>query len=218
MDFAAARNLMVEAQLRTNRVTHDGLLEAMRTVPRELFVPKSKRDFAYVDEDIELEPGRFLMEPMVLGRLLQGADPHPNDLALVVAAGPGYSAAVLSGITATVFAQEADAEIAARMGTLLRDMQLDNVVVVDGPHAEGRPAEAPFDLILINGAVPEVPAALTDQLADNGRLVTVLRGEDEAIGRAVLYLKRGGVVSHRVLFDASVRAAPGFAREAGFVF
>ena len=217
MDYAAARNLMVEAQLRTNRVVHHGVLDAMRSVPRELFAPKSRREFAYVDEDLEIEPGRFLMEPMVLGRLLDAAWPKPDDLALVVSAAPGYGAAVLSRVVATVFAQEDDAAQAKRMADLLHELQYDNVVVVDGKSREGRPSEAPFDVILIPGAVPEVPTALTDQLAENGRLVTVVQ-ETEAIGRAVLYLKSGGVVSRHVLFDASVAKAPGFEQAPGFVF
>jgi len=217
MDYAAARNLMVEAQLRTNKVTHPGVLDAMRSVPRELFAPKSRREFAYVDEDIEVEPGRYLMEPMVLGRLLDSAQPKSDDLALVVSAAPGYAAAVLGRVTATVFAQENDPAMAKRMADLLHELQLDNVVVVDGAAREGRPAEAPFDLILVPGSVPDVPASLTDQLAENGRLVTVVQ-ENEAIGRAVLYLKRGGTVSRRVLFDATVGKAPGFERVPGFVF
>lgn len=217
MDFAAARALMVETQIRTNKVTHREVLDAMRTVPREVFVPKSKRDFAYVDEDIEIERGRFLMEPMVLARLLDSADPRPDDLALVVAAAPGYAAAVLASMTATVFALEAEADLAKTMEAQFRALNLDNVITVTGPHAQGRPREQPFDLIVVNGAVPEVPRALLDQLAEGGRLVTVV-SDPGPPGRAVLYLKRGGVASHRVLFDANLKPAPGFEREEGFVF
>lgn len=217
MDFAAARDLMVETQIRTNRVTHPEVLAAMRKVPREVFVPKSKRAFAYVDEDIEIDRGRFLMEPMVLARLLDSADPRADDLALVVAAAPGYAAAVLASMAATVFALEAEEDLARQMEAQFRDLQLDNVLTVTGPHAQGRREEQPFDLILINGAVRDVPAALLDQLAEGGRLVTVIQ-EAGALGRAVLYLKRGGVTSHRILFDANLKPAPGFEQEEGFVF
>lgn len=217
MDFAVARQNMVESQIRTNRVTDPRILEAMRELPREQFLPKNRRHLAYVDEDVQLGEDRWLIEPMVLGRMLQAATVQRDEIALVVGAGVGYSTAVVSRLAATVFALETDPDLAARSGSLLSSLGIDNAVVVEGPLAVGWPAEAPYDVILINGAVYETPHALFEQLRDGGRLVTVVR-RDEAIGRVVLYMRHRGVVSHRTMFDAATPFLPDFAPKPGFVF
>lgn len=216
MNFAAARHNMVESQLRPNRVTDEDLLAGFATVPRELFVPDALRSVAYVDDDIEIAPGRWLMEPMVLGRLLQAAEPRREDIALVIGAGTGYSCAVLARLVNTVVALESDRVLAAAAGRILAELSIDNVVVLEGQLAEGHPRQAPYDLILIDGAVDEVPEAFERQLAEGGRLVSVVRAGP--VGHAKLATRTGGVVSRRVLFDAAVSMLPGFVREPGFVF
>jgi protein-L-isoaspartate(D-aspartate) O-methyltransferase len=217
MNFEDARRIMVESQLRPNRVTSEAVLAAMGSLPREMFVPEALRPIAYVDEDLEIAPGRCIMAPLTLARLVQAAAPQPEDVALVVGAGTGYSAAVFARLCDTIFALESDAHIAASTIALLADLALDNIVVVEGALAEGLPRQGPFNVILINGGVENLPAALTDQLAEGGRMVSVL-GADAGIGRATL-LQRGTTgVSQRVLFDASVPTMPEFEKEAGFVF
>ena len=216
LDYAAARLNMVESQLRTNKVSNQALLAAFEAVPREHFVPEPLRGIAYVDEDMQIGAGRFLMEPMVLGRLLQEARPGPDDIALDIGCGTGYATAILARLAATVVALEDDAALAARANETLTGMDIDNTVVVEGPLSDGYPRQAPYNVILVNGAVAEIPAAISAQLAEGGRLVTVVQ-DSAGVGRATL-MQRSGGVSSRVLFDAAVPVLPGFERAPGFVF
>lgn len=216
-DYALARQNMVESQVRTNRVTNERLIAAMSELPRELFVPESQRGIAYVDEDIPIGGGRYLMEPMVLARLLQAAEAGPHDLALEIGCGTGYGAAVIGRLCGAAIALESDANLAARAVTLLGELGIDNVAVVDGPLVGGYPKQAPYDVILFSGAVAEVPQAIMDQLADGGRLLAVVdRGR--GMGQATLFIRRSGTVSSRVLFDAATPLLPGFEKQEGFVF
>ena len=217
MDFATARANMVDCQLRTNKVKELGVLHAFETMPREDFVPEARRAVAYIDEDLEIAPGRYLMEPMVLARMLQSADIEADDLVLDIGSASGYSSALLSHLAATVVALESDEALAARASEAHGELGIDNVLGVVGPLNEGNAAQAPYNVIVIEGAVSEVPAAIADQLADGGRLVAVVQ-EGREPGRAVLMRRAGEVVSSRVLFDAAVRPLPGFARAPGFVF
>jgi len=216
-DYSAARLNMVEGQVRPNKVTDHALIEAMSTVPRELFVPKAARGFAYVDEDIAIGNGRYLVEPMVIARLLQEAQVRPTDIVLDVGCGTGYATALLSRMAATVVALESDAELAGRANQTLRDLGVDNFVLVEGPLAEGYPKQAPYDVILIHGSVAEVPAAILEQLADGGRLVTVV-SPNGRMGQARLYQRTGSVETGRVLFDAATPLLPGFERKPVFEF
>lgn len=217
MDFAIARRNMVESQLRTNKVTDEDLLSAMRELPRELFVPAQNRSLAYIDEDIPVINSRFMMEPMVLARLFQTLQVQQQDSVLVVGSGTGYSAAVASRLAASVFALESDATLLSQANQILTDMAIDNVVAVDGALSEGYASQAPYNVILVDGAVETLPQALLDQLAEGGRLAAVVIDE-EGIGRAMLYWKQRGIISHRPLFDANVKLLPGFEKKKGFVF
>jgi protein-L-isoaspartate(D-aspartate) O-methyltransferase len=217
VDFASARANMVDCQLRTNKVRDLAVLHAFETVPRETFVPEARRGLAYIDEDLEVAPGRYLMEPMVQARLLQAAAIEADDLVLDVGSASGCSSALLSFLAATVVALESDEALAARAAEAHAELGIDNVLGVAGPLNQGNAAQAPYNVIVIEGAVSEVPAAISDQLADGGRLVTVVQdGQDQ--GRAILMQRSGDVVSSRVLFDAAVRPLPGFARAPSFVF
>ncbi len=217
VDFAAARWNMVESQLRTNRVTDLRVLDAFENVPRELFVPEPLRGIAYIDEDVALGGGRFVMEPRVLARLLQAAQPGPEDMALDLGCGSGYATAILSRLVATVVALEDDAALAEAANRTLDALEIDNAVVVEGRLAAGYPKQAPYNIILLGGAVAEIPASIADQLAEDGRLVTVVSA-GPGLGRATLMRRDGGVISSRVLYDASLPVLPGFEAEPGFVF
>jgi protein-L-isoaspartate(D-aspartate) O-methyltransferase len=214
-DFAAARRQMVDAQLLPNRVTDARLVEAMGAVPRELFVPKALRGVAYVDEDLNVG-GRHIMEPMVFARLLQEARVRRTDAVLDVGCATGYSAAVLARLAGVVVALEEDATLAARATETLAQVGADNAAVVVGPLREGYPAQAPYDVIVLEGAAEQIPAALLDQLGEGGRLVAVL--DEGGAGKAVLYSRIGGVLGRREVFDAGCPLLPGFGREPGFVF
>lgn len=216
MDFELARDLMIDGQLKPNQVNDPRILDAFRVVPRELFVPSSLKGVAYVDEDIEVAPGRYLLEPLVLARMIQAANPTARDVALDVASGTGYSAAVLAQLAGAVVALEEDQELADRATGTLLDLRYDSVVVVKSPLTQGWAEQAPYDVIVINGMVEDVPQALLDQLNENGRLVAVenMRG----VGKAMLYIKEGGIIGRRELFDAASPLLPGFVKPRGFVF
>jgi len=216
LDFSAARRHMVDSQIKPNKVTDERLLAAIGALPREPFLPRGLAGVAYVDEDIPLGGGRYLMEPMVFARLLQAADIRPQDLVLDIGCGTGYSAAVLCRLGGTVVALEEDKTLARRALEILPPLACDTVAVVEGKLSEGYPGQAPFDVIVIEGAVPEVPARILDQLAEGGRLVAVVRRG--LAGQAMLYERRDGLLAGRVLFDASTPVLPGFAAPQGFVF
>ena len=216
-DHAAARRNMVSGQIRTNRVTDERLIEAMEEIPRERFVPHAKRGVAYVDEDVEIASGRYLMEPMVLARMVQEAGIAADDMVLDVGCGTGYAAAVMSRLAGTVIALDVDGSLAAEAEGALNAVGADNAIVVTGPLAEGYARQAPYDVILLGGAVDHLPQALADQLAEGGRIVGVLR-EAGGVGQATLWARHRGALSSRSLFEASLPPLPGIARPVQFEF
>jgi len=208
-DFAAAREAMVESQLRPQGVTDRGTLDAMARVERERFLPSHTRPLAYVDRAVAIGDGRFLPAPAVLGQLLTQMMPQAGQRALVVGAGTGYSAAVLKEIGLNVVALESSAALAA----VARDL---GVEVVEGPLETGYAHGAPYDQILIDGAVEAIPQAIIDQLDDGGRLGTAL--VDRRIARLVVGRKAGEAFGTLSFGDAGVPALPGFTRPKAFKF
>ena len=217
-DFALARRNMVDGQLRPNRVTNAQLLAVVSELPRERFLPERLKSVAYSDEDVPLGNGRFLMEPMVLARLIQTVQAGPMDKALVVASGRGYGAALLASLVKSVVAVESDAGLADSADQTIKALGLGNVTLVRAQAEAGMAASGPYDVILIEGSVRQIPPAILDQLAEGGRLVTVLAGAPGALGVAQLVVKEGGVTSGRPLFDAGTPVLPGFAPPARFTF
>ena len=221
-DFATMRTHMVESQILTNKVTDPRLVEALLALPRERFVPAARQGVAYVDEDLAIAPGRYLMEPAVFARLVQAVAPGETDTVLDIGCGSGYSAAVLAHLAGTVIALESDDELRAIATETLPVLGADNVVVVDGELAEGYPDQAPYDVIVIEGGCARVPRAILDQLGEGGRLAAVVAGQRPGgrshLGQARLFERIGGVVSSRVLFDAALPMLPGFEARQGFVF
>jgi len=217
-DFALARRNMVDGQLRPNRVTNAALLAAVSELPRERFLPEGLRSVAYADDDVPLGNGRFLMEPMILARLIQALQPQPEEKALVVASGRGYGAALLSRLVKSVVAVESDAALAGSAQQTIVNLGIVNIHQTVAKLEAGALAEAPYDAILVEGAVQEVPRALLDQLAEGGRLTTVMAAPAGVLGVAQLIVKDGGVTSGRPLFDAGTPTLPGFAPPTRFAF
>jgi protein-L-isoaspartate(D-aspartate) O-methyltransferase len=217
-DFALARRNMIDGQLRPNRVTNAELLGAIGELPRELFMPESMKSVAYSDETVPLGNGRFLVEPMVLARLIQTLQPQPENRAMVVASGRGYGAALMARLVHSVLAVESDAALAGTAEQTFRSLGLGNVKQVVGPLEAGAAGFGPYDIVLIEGAIRRIPTAILDQLAEGGRLGTVIAGVPGALGVAQLVVKEGGVTSGRPLFDAGTPSLPGFAPPAQFAF
>ncbi len=218
-NFDLARHNMVESQIRTNKVTDKRLLDALRRVPRHLFVPTAQQSVAYADKPLRLDNGRSLPSPMVAARLYQAAEVMADDLVLVVGAASGYSTAVLGQLASAVVALEEDEDLVEFFRNVLKsdDEELadlgpgDNVIPVVGPLTEGWPQQAPYDVIIVEGAAEEMPQTLLDQLGPDGRLVGVLRQPGQP-GRAVLMRKEGSTVGVVELFDAMLPVMPGFTR------
>jgi protein-L-isoaspartate(D-aspartate) O-methyltransferase len=208
-DFSLARRVMVDNQLRPEGVTDRGVLAAMGSVAREAFVPEGARALAYFDRPLGISEGRTMMPPAALGRLLSELAPKPGERALVVGSGTGYSAAVLNEIGLDVVALESDEKLA-------RAAQEAGADTVVGDLAQGSIKGAPYDLILLDGAVEEIPDALIKQLRDGGSLAGAI--VDRGITRLVIGRVSGGALGLRSLADADVDSLPGFERPRAFTF
>jgi protein-L-isoaspartate(D-aspartate) O-methyltransferase len=212
-DFAAARRHMVDGQVRTANVTDLRIIAAMQEVPRERFVPQAA--LAYLDFDVPVGAGpRRLLKPMVLAKLVQAADLAGTDRVLDAGCATGYSAAVLARVAGQVVALEEDLALAEAARSALSARS--NVRVVEGPIAEGWAQDAPYDVILLEGATEIVPETLCRQLRDGGRLVCVLGTGPGA--KAMIYYRSGDDLGGRAVFDASAALLPGFAKPAEFAF
>jgi protein-L-isoaspartate(D-aspartate) O-methyltransferase len=188
----------------------------MQTVPRELFVAPAMTAQAYRDGDVSLGQGRALLRPIVLGKLIQGSNVRPGDNVLVVGCGTGYSAAVLAHMAAAVVALEEDADLARRAESALAKAGAGQVTLVRGPLTAGWSAAAPYDLILLDGAIELAPEALGQQLKPSGRLAAVFGSGPAA--KAMIYRSIEGQLVGRPIFDAAAPLLPGFAAPPVFVF
>ncbi len=216
MDFARARYLMVETQVRPSDVTDLSVLAAMRAIPREAFAPPPLKQLAYADQELEVAPGRALMRPRDMGKLLQALAPRPGLRALEIAGATGYGSAVLArcGVQTTLLEPDSDLNFAAVAA--LGACGMDNVDTASTEITDGWPDAAPYDIIMLNGAAEIVPEAWLAQLAEGGRLGVIVRSGPA--GHARLYTKSGGVTAFRVLFDAAPPVAPGLAARPQFAF
>jgi protein-L-isoaspartate(D-aspartate) O-methyltransferase len=216
--YANRRRNMVESQLRVTKVTDDRVIMAFENVPREEFVSPELKGLAYIDEDLVLGFGRFMLEPMVLARLIQALDIKSDDTILDIAAGCGYSTALLSSLGQSVVGIEAHAELAKTAQENLIKMSVDNSVILHGDHQLGFASEAPYDAIIIEGAVAYVPEHILDQLSEQGRLVTVIRDNNAAPGKATLFQRTKTGFSQQYLFDAQTPILTEFNKVTAFQF
>lgn len=214
-EFAFRRTMMVDTQVRPSDVTKFPIIDAMLSVPREVYVPRDKVEAAYVGENVEIAPGRVILEARTLAKMLDALDIQPTDLVLDLGCGLGYSAAVMARLAGTVVAVEEDEGLAAEAQRVLSQEGVDNAVVMAGPLAAGAAKHGPYDVITIEGGVEVVPDAILAQLKDGGRIAAVFL--DGALGTVRTGLKADGKVIWRFAFNAAAPLLAGFGRSRGFV-
>lgn len=214
-DFAARRTMMVDTQVRPNDVTKFPIIAAMLAVPREVFVPGAQREVAYVGGNIEIAPGRVVLEPRTLAKMLDALDIQASDLVLDIGCGLGYSTAVIARLAEAVVALEEAGPLAEEAQSRLSGEGTDNAAVVEGPLAEGAAKHGPYDVIVVEGAAEVVPEAILGQLKEGGRIGCLFM--DGALGACRIGHKIDGVVTWRFAFNAAAPVLAGFAAERRFV-
>jgi protein-L-isoaspartate(D-aspartate) O-methyltransferase len=219
-DFSTARQKMVDGQVRPSDVTDLRIIDAMIAVPRELFVPENRRALAYLDLDLDVSeagaPKRYLIKPVVIARMLQAADIKDTDNVLVVGCATGYSAAVVAKLAARVTATESEQPLAAWAADWLVKLGYPNVSVGNAPAADGDSANAPYDVIVLDGATEIIPERLYQQLREGGRLVGVFA--TSLPQRAMIVTHSHADFGSRALFDTTAPILPGLERTPAFVF
>lgn len=214
-EFASRRVMMVDTQVRPSDVTKFPIIDAMLSVPREVYVPDGRREAAYVGENLEIAAGRVMLEPRTLAKMLDALDIQPGDMVLDLGCGLGYSAAVIARLAGTVVAVEEDEGMAAEAARLLSEEGVDNAHVIPGALVAGAAKHAPYDAITVQGGVETVPDALLAQLKDGGRIGAIFM--DGPLGVAKIGFKSEGGISWRPVFNAAVPVLNGFAKLRGFV-
>jgi protein-L-isoaspartate(D-aspartate) O-methyltransferase len=218
--FATARQKMVDCQVRPNNVTDIRILDAMLAVPREAFVPPSQRAIAYLDRDLDVSEGaaakRFLIKPQVLARMLQAAEIKGTDRVLVAGSATGYAAAVVARLAEKVTATESDPAKVTTAKEVLARLGLGNVTFAAATAVEGGPADAPYDVVVLDGATEIVPDRLYGQLKEGGRLVGVFATTRPP--QITIVTRSHGDFGNRTVFDASAPVLPGLERLPAFVF
>jgi protein-L-isoaspartate(D-aspartate) O-methyltransferase len=209
IDFAARRVMMVDTQVRPSDVTKFPVIAAMLNVPRERYVPAPLQEAAYAGENLPLAAGRVLLEARTMAKMLDALDIQPGELVLDVGAGLGYSSAVIARLAEAVIALEEDPAMAAEAETTLARQGVDNAAVTAGPLAAGEPRHAPYDAIVVEGGVEQVPEALLAQLKEGGRIAALFI--EGALGVCRIGRKVQGVVQWRNAFNAAAPVLPGFA-------
>lgn len=219
MNFSQARTHMVDSQIHTAGITVQSILDSFTITPRERFVPDALKEVAYCDETLSLGEGRYLLEPMTHARMIQAASPQVEDVVLDIGCATGYSSVILSTLVTTVVALESNGKFLKKATTLWNDLGVCNVAGLEGGLQDGAPAHAPYNLIVINGAVERVPENILSQLAPQGRLVAIVRNAGEPVGKMTLIRKSHESCFSAVrLFDAGGPYLPGFERERSFHF
>ncbi len=218
LQFEIARKMMVDCQIRPSKVTNQKVLDAFSTVPREAFVGKHQRAIAYVDEDLALPGGRNLMEPMVLARLVQALEIRIEDSVLVVGAASGYGSAIISHLAGSVIAVETRSTLVEKAQEILVAHGVVNAAVIKSRLVDGYAEEAPYDRILVEGAVETIPIALLEQMSPKGKLAAIYRPHAAPIGTACIWTRSGDSFVRKPLFDACVPNLDEFNKKPEFIF
>lgn len=216
--FYQARKVMLESQIRPNKVIDELVLSAFLDIPREIFVQKSMRDIAYIDEDLPLSNGRYLIEPMVLARMVQSLELKVSDNVMIIGVGTGYSTAIISKIVTSVIGVESRSPLIQKAENNLAQLEITNTVLFKERLQEGYSKEAPYNAILIDGGVSDVPSSILNQLADDGKLVSIYRSENTVVGEASIWMRSGKKFSRTCLFNAQVPTLEEFKEKQEFLF
>lgn len=215
-DYSAARTAMVDCQVRPSDVTKFPIIEALLTVQREAFVPASKKSVAYAGEHIALSADRVLLDARTFAKMLDVVNIRPTDLVLDLGCGLGYSAAILSRLAEAVVAVEEDADMATAAADVLLDKSADNVLVTQAALATGDAKHGPYDVVITQGAIQELPQEIADQIKDGGRIVSIF--VENNFGQCRVGLKAGGKIVWRYAFDATAPVLAGFDSQPEFTF
>lgn len=213
-DYAQRRTFMVDTQVRPSDVTKFPIIDAMLTVPREAFTPRDKREAAYVGENIEIAPGRVMLEPRTLAKMLDALAFTGRELVLDIGAGYGYSAAVISRMSEVVIAIEDDSDMVSEAQGALSENGADGVIMQEAALKDGAPEHGPYDVIIIEGGIETLPPAIADQVKDGGKIVALFM--DGELGTVRVGHKQGGEISWRFAFNAAAPVLPGFEKAAEF--
>lgn len=213
-DYTARRTMMVDTQVRPSDVTKFPIIDAMLSVKREAFVPRNMREAAYMGENLDMGGSRVMLEPRTLAKALDALDIRQDELVLDVGCALGYSTAVIARMAELVVGVEDDEALAQEAQTVLLDQGADNAVVHHGPLTEGAAEHGPYDVIMIEGAVEHLPAALTDQLKEGGRIACLFM--EGALGVVRIGYKIDDDISWRFSFNAGAPVMPGFEKHAAF--
>jgi protein-L-isoaspartate(D-aspartate) O-methyltransferase len=213
-DYAARRTMMVDTQVRPADVTKFPIIDAMLSVPREAFVPRGLREAAYIGENLDLGGRRVVLEPRTLAKMLDALDIRGDELVLDIGSAMGYSAAVIAHMAEAVVAVEDEETLSAEAQALLLAHGADNVIVQSAALTDGAAEHGPYDAMVIEGAIEQLPAALSDQLKDGGRIACIFM--EGALGAVRIGYKLGERMTWRFAFNASAPVLPGFEKEAVF--
>ena len=203
MEYNLARKNMVDCQLKPNKVKDKNVLNAFLETPREKFVKKYNINHSYLDENLKITKDRYILNPTILARLIQSLEIKKNETVLSVGSGSGYGVVILSYLADTVIGIETDNKLVESSSEILLNLNVNNAAIIKGNVVEGYVNQAPYNAILIEGAVNEVPKDILNQLSDNGKLATV-ENLDSSIGKAVKYEKAGNTFVKNILFDANL--------------
>lgn len=213
-DYAQRRTFMVDTQVRPSDVTKFPIIDAMLSVPREAFVPRDKREAAYVGENIDIAPSRVILEPRTLAKMLDALEFSGDELVLDIGTGFGYSSAVIARMSEAVVAVEDDADRVAEAQSALSEHGADGVIMHEAPLADGAAEHGPYDVVILQGGVEDLPQAISDQLKDEGRIACLFM--EGALGTVRIGHKSDGHISWRYAFNASAPVLPGFEKATEF--
>ena len=213
-DYKTRRKIMVDTQIRPSDVTKFPIIDAFLSVPREKFVPDGKREAAYLGENFQIGPSRIILEPRTLAKLLDALDIHNDELVLDVGSGLGYSSAVISLIAQVVIAVEDDSSLASEAAEILSEIGMDNVVVQVAKLEDGAPEHGPYDAIILQGGVEEIPTSILKQLKNGGRIGAIFI--EKGLGTAKIGFKLNNTITWRYSFNAAAPILQGFFKQKDF--